>query len=176
MVPQTATGRVLFYLLIFLVLGQWLLPLAFCDSLPNRVPVHFDLAGNPDRFAEKSGWELWVGPMAGTFMGILTLIALRFPIVWSIPRKDEIDSLPPLPRSRLYDLVREMILAIFVFVQAMFLTITWMTISFAKATTPAFPWALILTYVLAPLAVVMVYLVRISRALDDAKREAGIPL
>lgn len=174
MIPQTGTARILFYLLVVLVLAQWLIPLAAYQSLPDRVPVHFDMAGNPDRWASKTGWELWIGPIIATFMAALAIVLLRFPQAFNVPRKAEIAALPPEPRARLHDLMREMILAIFVCVLLLMLAINAMVLRLATSSGGSPSFALIILAMVVPLAVVLVYMVRITRAADEAKREAGM--
>ncbi len=175
MIPQTGIGRFLFFFHIALIVAQWLVPLAALPTLPDQIPVHFDFQGQPDRFASSSGWELWFSPMVGTLLGVLTIVLLRFPRLFNVPRRAEIAALPEAQRETVYDLMREMMLAIFVVVQALLLTVIWLIVSFATASYAPFPWFLLVGFVIAPLAVTIVYLVRIARALDAAKREAGIP-
>ena len=69
-------------------------------TLPPRVPVHFDLAGRPDRWGTV-GELIWV-PLIGLFLyGLLTAIA------WAIPAANA---------ERQYVLVRRMVLALTVVV------------------------------------------------------------
>lgn len=173
MIPQTGIGRFLFFLHIALIAAQWLVPLAAMPSLPETIPVHFNFQGQPDRFASKSGWELWFSPVAATVLGVFMMILLRYPRLFNVPRKREIAALPEPQRGIVYDLMREMMLAIAVIVQALMLTVIWLMVSFATATYAPFPWPLLVAFVVAPLGITIVYLVRISHALDDAKREVG---
>jgi uncharacterized membrane protein len=173
MIPQSGLGRSLFFLLIALTIGLWLLPLAFYDALPERVPVHFDLSGNPDRWAERGGWEMWVGPITTTFMAILCIVLLKFPGAYNVPRKAEIAILPPAARARLHDLMREMMLAIFVCIAILMGGLNLFTLLIATGAALKTPWALIVLLVTAPLAVAILYLYRITRAADAAKTMAG---
>lgn len=171
MIPQTGIGRFFFFLHIAMIAAQWVLPLAMMSSLPDQVPVHFDLAGNPDRFASKSSWEMWFGSIIGTFLGILVIVLMRFPGAYNVPRKAEIAALPTTQRERIHDLMREMLLAIFTVVQMLMLAMLATTFAIASSTPMKMPWVLIVAFLAVPMAVVIVYLVRISRAVDDAKRE-----
>ena len=173
MIPQTGLGRFFFILHIALILAQWLVPLAALPNLPEQIPVHFNFQGQADRFASKSSWELWFSPIVATVLGVFTMILLCYPRLFNVPRKQEIAALPEPQSVVVYVLMREMMLAIFVIVQALMLTVIWLIVSFATATHAPFPWPLLVSFMVAPLAVATVYLVRISRALDAAKREAG---
>jgi uncharacterized membrane protein len=173
MIPQTGTGRILFFLHLALILAQWLLPLAAISSLPDQVPVHFDMSGNPDRYASKNSWEMWFGGYVGTFLGVLVLGLLKIPGSYNMPRKAEIALLPLRQRERLHDLMREMLLALFCTVQALVLTMVALIFAFAGATTFKFPWILIVAFILLPMLVLLLYVWRVSRAVDRAKREVG---
>lgn len=174
MIPQNGIGRFLFFLHIALIAAQWLVPLAAMSTLPETIPVHFDFLGNPDRFASKTSWELWFSPIVSTFLGVLGIALLHFPGTYNVPRRTEIAALPQAQRAHLHDLLREMLLAIFTVVQALMLAVIILIIAFATATSAPFPWLLLIGFVCAPLLVTIVYLVRIPRAVDDAKRVAGI--
>lgn len=174
MIPQTGIGRFLFFFHIALIAAQWLVPLAAMSSLPDTIPVHFDFRGDPDRFASKTSWELWFSPIVATFLGSLGIVLLHFPGTYNVPRRAEIAALPEKQRAHLHDLLREMLLAIFTVVQALMLAVIILIIAFATATSAPFPWLLLIGFLCAPLAVMIVYLVRIPRAVDAAKREAGI--
>ena len=173
MIPQTGLGRILFFLHLALIIAQWILPLSAMSSLPDQVPVHFDLAGNPDRFASKTSWEMWFGSIIGTFLGALVIVLMRFPGAYNVPRKAEIAALPTTQRERIHDLMREMLLAIFTIVQVLVLALVATIFALASATTMKMPWVLIVAFMAAPLAVGIIYLVRISSAVDVAKREAA---
>jgi uncharacterized membrane protein len=174
MIPQAVIGRFLFFLHIALIIAQWVLPLAMMSSLPDQVPVHFDLAGNPDRFASKTSWEMWLGSSIGTVLGMIVIVLMRFPGAYNVPRKAEIAALPATQRERMHDIMREMLLAIFTVVQILMLAMIATIFAIASSTPMKMPWVLIVAFLAVPMVVVIVYLVRISRAVDDAKREAGL--
>ncbi len=174
MIPQTGIGRFLFFFLIALTAAQWLLPLAVMSSLPERVPIHFDLQGNPDRYTSRTSWELWFGAIIGTFLGVLVIALMKFPGAYNVPWKAEIAALPEPQRHRLHDLMREMLLGIFVAVQGMMLAMVALIFSLADERNVKMPWFIIIAFLVVPLAIMAAYLVRISRALDRAKCEAGM--
>lgn len=57
-------------LLIALVGWQWIFALVTKANLPERYPVHFDIAGQPDRWATGPA-EWFVLPATATFVGLL---------------------------------------------------------------------------------------------------------
>jgi hypothetical protein len=79
------------------------------QSLPARYPIHFDLAGRPDRWAEKGPW-IWAGlPALALLLAVLLPLTLRLarkaPALLNIPRKDLYLDLPPGARERVLERV-----------------------------------------------------------------------
>lgn len=78
-------------------------------SLPATYPIHFDLAGRPDRWAEKGPW-LWAGlPLVALVLSALLhstrAIARRTPALLNVPRKDLYLELDATARERVLDRV-----------------------------------------------------------------------
>lgn len=55
-------------LLVIATVVVWALAVAYWSELPNQIPMHFGLNGEPDRFAEKSvvSW-FWMPTLAAVF-------------------------------------------------------------------------------------------------------------
>ena len=71
-------------------------------ALPDRFPIHFDLAGNPDGYAQRGGGGFFVWmllPVVALCMSWLMRWAPRAarsnPSLWNIPRKQEFLRLTP---------------------------------------------------------------------------------
>jgi hypothetical protein len=89
-----------------LLAGLWATAWALGDGLPERIPVHFDLAGRPDRFG---GREAFLAlPAAGTLVAATILasaaisirLARRRPGLINLPRKAAFLALGPEERVR----------------------------------------------------------------------------
>jgi uncharacterized membrane protein len=77
--------------------------LATWPALPARIPVHFDLAGTPTRWAGASlaswlGLPLFAAAMA-LFMVGAERLTRRSPALWNIPEKDLFLRLSPAARA-----------------------------------------------------------------------------
>ncbi|MCK5945340.1 MAG: DUF1648 domain-containing protein [Planctomycetes bacterium] len=57
-------------ILVLAMLSVWGLAAWFWPELPERIPMHFDMAGDPDRFADKSVWSWFLMPTLGTVLTI----------------------------------------------------------------------------------------------------------
>jgi uncharacterized membrane protein len=82
-VPRTSLDWVIdftgFVFMVILVA----IPLIFSKDLPERIPVHFNLAGEPDGYGTKL--SLWILPLTGavTYIG-MTILEL-FPYLFNYP-------------------------------------------------------------------------------------------
>ncbi|HUU46540.1 MAG TPA: DUF1648 domain-containing protein [Acidobacteriota bacterium] len=173
MFPREGAARWLVILHLVLLMAIWLVPLAAWQELPDQVPVHFDAKGNPDRHASKSSLSFWLMPIVATVMGILFFVALRFPQVYNHPRKNDVKALPPKMREPVYDILREMMLAIALCIDAIMLYVVWLIVAAARSGGMDLYWPVFAVFMVAPLAVALYYLRRIGRMVDELKARAG---
>jgi uncharacterized membrane protein len=93
--------------------------------LPDRIPTHFDAAGNPD------GWGrpgmLWLVPVMATAIYLLMTWVARFPSAFNFPIR-----LPAAARPRLEAIALNMIAWLKLEVVALFGWIQRQTIAFAR--------------------------------------------
>ena len=84
-----------------LVAFNFLLILAFYFYLPNTIPVHFDLKGEPDGFGDKSG--IWLLPIINLalFYGLTLLIKKIKPWHFNYPVDVTIGNAPVIYRLNL---------------------------------------------------------------------------
>ena len=152
------------YTLVLAMLAVWGLALQAWPALPERIPMHFDLSGVPDRWGDKS-LVSWFGlPALGTLLGFVMGLLLprwvagmaRRNSPWlNVPDKKRFAALPEAARERA---VQPLVLGltwIVLLVQGMF---AWIVVGSARVamgewpTMPAWP-------ALSPLAVVLVVVV-----------------
>lgn len=59
---------------MFLILVSFMLPVAFWSSLPDRVPQHFNILGEPDGWGGKG--NIFIAPVIGLIVyGIISLVS-----------------------------------------------------------------------------------------------------
>lgn len=155
--------------------AAWLWP-----DVPARVPVHFGLDGEPDRWADRSVWS-WFGlPLVGlaTAAGLdaLTRWSLSRPSApgINIPNKGAILALPPPRRAPVLDRVGALLYGVGAWAMAAFVLIqagVWTAATGAGAG----PWPLAgtLTAAVGPLVALVVGLVRIDVELK--RQQAAAP-
>ena len=173
MFPSEGAGRILALVHLLLLIVLWVVPLVYYDQLPDQVAVHFDRHGQPDRYAPKSSLTFWGIPIVGTVMVILSFLLLRFPQTFNHPRKREVKELPPDLREPVYDILRSMMLAIFICMDATMIAVEYLIVASAMSGTMQMNWPLVLVPALLPLALLIVYLPKIGRKVDEMKALAA---
>lgn len=132
--------------------------------LPARVPMHFDLAGRPDRWSGRGGLIALV-VMAAVMTGVLYLI-IRLTPKWAvnprylnIPHKEEFLRLPEEKRDAYWAAYREFFAALAASVNLMFYLILRGTIRIAEGSASLLPFKLMMP-ALVVMALVLVYYTR----------------
>ena len=87
------TARTLYRLNAVLLLGFVLVSLAAWEHVPERVPLHFGLAGDPDHWARKSVVS-WLGLPAiavavAAFIYAVHRAGRPYPETWNVPEKEQ---------------------------------------------------------------------------------------
>ena len=93
--------------------------------LPERYPVHFNIAGQPDRWAGRGGFEWYMLVVLGGLVGLgMTLFALNFhkvPLRYvNLPGKEKLLALPPERQAPVLRVAAWMILLLGTLVVTMF--------------------------------------------------------
>ena len=68
---------------VILFAGMFASLMLHWSDLPETVPLHYDLMGNPNRWGSKDG--LWMLPIIGACLYLLLCLVGRFPSIWNIP-------------------------------------------------------------------------------------------
>ena len=61
------------------------LPLIYFGDLPDKIPSHFNIKGQPDSYSQKS--SIWVLPALGIFLYLAMHLINRYPHVFNYPQK-----------------------------------------------------------------------------------------
>ncbi len=95
------------------------------SRLPERYPVHFDVAGQPDRWAARGDFEWYLLVLLGGLLGLgLTLLGLYFhkiPLRYvNLPGKDRLLGLPPERRAPVLRVAAWLLVLLGLLIVAMF--------------------------------------------------------
>lgn len=170
MIPQSGTARFFWILHLILLAAVWLIPLSVYSSLPDQIAMHFDWQGHPNRYASKHGWELWILPLVTTALGVFFAALLKIPQLYNYPGKDEVALIPLERRRPIYNVLREMMLAIAVCVDVILVGTMAMIINGGLSGAMAFPGAFVIVCFLLPLIPLIYYLPKLNRAIKAAQR------
>ena len=95
------------------------------DPLPDRIPTHFDAAGNPDGWGKPA--MLWLLPVLSTAIFLLMTWVARFPSAFNFPARATV-----VTRPRLEAIALKMISWLKLEVIALFAWIQYQTIALAR--------------------------------------------
>lgn len=167
--------------MVLAVVGVWVFVATTWRELPERIPIHFDAAGNPDGWASRDSpiWFL----MPGTAMLVcglsvaLGLFMHRIPLKYiNFPHKERLADFPEAQ-----DAVRASLSRMFLWMglieAALFWLITWQMAEVSKGTSTRLDPAPIFVVVGGLIVVPIVWSVRVmrlTRSLTEA-RDQGVP-
>lgn len=108
-------GRLAFFLCLATTLGMFIFTLATFNDLPDRFPVHFNGAGEPNRWTGKD-WGSWLMlPLVGLGLWLLMMGSAKMvdwarknPKYLSMPDKKRFLALPPERQAPVWQVTRNM--------------------------------------------------------------------
>lgn len=136
---------------------MWGVCAATYASLPARFPMHFDAAGNPDRYADKSLGEWLALPLMFTVMtGLFLAMAIFIPRIGSkhpkwinVPEKAAFMLLPEAARAKALEPMSDLSLMMAPALHLLSAYIQWGSAKVARGEADVlspFPVALVLVY------------------------------
>lgn len=135
------------------------------SSLPDRVPVHFGIAGNPDRWGSKSDLFIFVALVWGlTLLFYVFILAVprlgRNPQLLNLPHKEEFLKLTPEKQAPYWELLREFMAGMAVSVNLIFYLIIRGTLLLIQGNTKLLPLRNVFAGLAVLVLVIIVYLPR----------------
>ena len=129
------------------------IPLFYYNQLPERIPTHFNAAGEPDGFGGKS--SLFLLPATGFFMYVLFTVLEAFPHIYNFPVSITSENAEVQYRlaTRLMRILKTVILIVFSF-------ISWMSIRTAAGNAAGLGKMFLPVFMILTFGVVIIYLVQ----------------
>lgn len=101
-IPSSGFHKGVEIITLVVLMTMIIYPLLIWNSLPDKLPMHYNAAGEIDRWGNRG--ELLILPVIGIFMyGLLTLVS-SFPSAWNIPVAVNREN-----RSRVYQCTKSML-------------------------------------------------------------------
>lgn len=160
----------------------WAVAISFWGGLPERLPMHFDLAGVPDRWVERTPWNWFLLPgmataLAGLFGAalpawVLALAASNSPYL-NVPRKADFVKLSPAARVRAMQPMVALLDALAGEIALLFTGMLWATRAVADGTWSRLPpllvWIPIALILLTTLGAIPFASAAVGRELERAR-------
>ena len=155
-VPRTE--RMLNALTLLLLVGQVVLIIGYYAQLPETIPVHFGLAGKPDRWGGRA--QLFIVPGLSAFIFLLFWSFRFIPIdFYNMPFP-----ITPENRDRQLRNSHEMLAMLSLAVMTFMIWTLWGWLLAASNTHPIHTqWIPIVLFVLTLIGITLVYIVRVYR-------------
>ena len=138
----------LFFLIILIAL-----PLIFSGQLPERIPTHFNIAGEPDGYGSKM--TLWILPITAAIMYIGMTILEAFPYIYNYP----VEITPENAVSQ-YTLGTRLIRILKTVIAILFSFLSYKTINTGLGTTAGLGKVFLPVFLLITFGIVIIYVVR----------------
>lgn len=130
-IKKTPYRIVMNIICLLMIIGIFLYLIVNWGNIPDKIPGHYDFAGNVDRWGNKS--ELWICPIITVILYIGLSIIEKFPQIWNtgveVTEKN---------REQVYGILRNMLVTLKGIMVAVFVFIT----VYSKSAKPMPIWFL----------------------------------
>lgn len=151
-VLSSADWLVEFLALAFMIIII-IMPLIYYDDLPQKIPVHFNSAGEPDGFGSKT--TLFLFPAIGLFLYSLLTIISFFPHIFNFPVK-----ITPQNAEIQYRLANRLLRILKALMLMMFAFISFQTIKTALGSSTGLGRIFLPVFLLLTFGVIILYFVQ----------------
>lgn len=168
--------RSIFRIQLLLVAAYFAVAAIVWPTLPERIPIHFDFIGNPTSWVPTSvlswfGLPLLAAAITLFFYGSHRL-ALRTPELWNVPEKERFLALSKAERTSIQANLHRLLPWSAVLVTFTFIAVHLSIYETAIGRSSGQTWIAILL-IFAPIAILIVLVVRISREAAKQIRKAS---
>jgi uncharacterized membrane protein len=152
-ISRTTIDWVLEFVALAFLLILISLPLIFSGNLPEKIPVHFNLAGEPDGYGTR--FTLWLLPLTGFIIYMGMTILESFPHIYNYPVEITPENIVTQYRfaTRLIRVLKTGMLILFAF-------LSYKTIKTALGSTPGLGKAFLPVTLILTFGIVIIYFVR----------------
>ena len=111
--------KILFILAVCLAITSWIISMYYWDKLPQTIPVHFGVSGQPDNWADKSVFYVFLLPAIQIVMLAVFGFLYKKPQYSSMPTTMWLMALDKKHREHAFGLIRTMLASVSVWVGAL---------------------------------------------------------
>jgi uncharacterized membrane protein len=165
------SNKTLILINILFLVFIWFITVTSYDSMPIRVPSHFDFDGQPTTWTDKSFLIFFIMPIISTLMVLAMIFLTRYPQYYSFPQRMQVKAWRPEKRQPVYDFIGRMMLFSALIINLTFLLVQYTIIEGAEyGVLPVSRMWLILAsiFLWLPLLVYMFY--RLNKIVEGIKK------
>ncbi|WP_368654394.1 DUF1648 domain-containing protein [Ornithinibacillus sp. 4-3] len=148
-VPATKMEKILHLLSLLLIIGSFIYVSVSFSSLPDEVPVHFNINGEPDSWGNKA--TILIMPIISVFIFLPMYFLSKAPHTFNYMVKVTEENAP-----RIYPIARLMMAVINFFAMVLFAYIAWDMVQAAHGINYSGIWLFIITLGL-PLLIIIFF-------------------
>lgn len=169
-------ARFIYRLQLLLLAAYFAAAATLWSTLPQRVPVHFDFAGQPTAWARTSPWA-WFGlPLLAAaitlFLYGIARASTHAPELWNIREKERFLALSPAARAPIIAYLHRLMAWAAVLVTLTFIAIHVGIHETATGSSDGLPGYLV-PLILAPMGILLLVAIAIARNAGDQVRRAA---
>lgn len=151
-----------------LAAASWGIAIYYWGKLPNIIPTHFGISGQPDAWNPKSVWYTFLIPVLQTLMLGSFVFLYYKPQYSDMPTTLWLMTLDEKHRNHAFDLIRTMLVGISLWIGALFTYITYMMNASALSKNVGLSPVVMLTVLAGMLIWLGWWTVKVYRATKEA--------
>lgn len=117
--------KIIYLITIILAIVSWAIAIIYWSRLPNEIPVHFGISGQPDGWANKSLFNVFLIPSLQTLLTGLFVFLYYKPQYSDIPTTMWLMTLEKKYRDHAFKLIRIMLAGTALWIGVLFTYITY---------------------------------------------------
>lgn len=154
--PLSSHDRVIEFIALAFLIFLIILPMRYYHDLPGRIPVHFNAAGTPDSYGNRT--TLWLLPATGLVLWFAMTILTRFPHIFNFPVR-----ITPENAEVQYRLATRMMRILKAVILIMFCFISYRTIQTAMGKEAGLGKVFLPAFLTVTFGVIIIYLVQTNK-------------
>jgi uncharacterized membrane protein len=136
--------KIIFFIAFILAVISWMTAADYWDKVPAVIPVHFGISGQPNSWADKSLFYVFLIPSLQTLFLAAFAFLYHRPQYSNIPTTMWLMALGKKQRDNAFDLIRTMLTGTTLFIGVLFTYITYeMNVSALDSKLGLSPWVML---------------------------------
>lgn len=133
--------KILFGIAILMALVSWIIAIYYWGKLPNIIPVHFGISGQPDNWETKSLFYVFLIPFLQVLMQACFIFLYYKPQYSDMPTTMWLMTLDKKHRDHAFSLIRVMLIGTSLWIGALFTYLTYgMNTAALSQSSGLMPW------------------------------------